>query len=179
MNAGSSTIRTSVASTSTASVSPRPNIRMKDTCAAISAANEIDITSAAAVTTRPVRATPSATLSSLSALRLAGREPELPDPGNQEHLVVHRQAEGDAEQQHRHVGDQGAGRCRPEGAQMPVLEYPHHRAERGGERKRVEHKAFRGSTTLPVSRNSSTKVMIAMRPSTRAAARRWRRHCRG
>ena len=40
---------------------------MNDTCAAISAANEIDISSAAAVTTRPVRAKPSATLSSLSA----------------------------------------------------------------------------------------------------------------
>ena len=62
MNAGTSTIRTRVASTSTASVSPTPNIRMNDTCAAISAANEIDITSAAAVTTRPVRARPSATL---------------------------------------------------------------------------------------------------------------------
>jgi hypothetical protein len=67
INAGSSTIRTSVASAATASVRPTPNIRMNDTCAAINAANEIDITRAAAVTTRPVRATPSATLSSLSA----------------------------------------------------------------------------------------------------------------
>src|SRR5271156_1553130 len=67
MNAGSSTIRTRVASTSTAMVSPRPNTRMKDTCAAINAANEMDIPRAAAVTTRPVRARPSATLSSLSA----------------------------------------------------------------------------------------------------------------
>ena len=40
---------------------------MNETCAAMSAANEIDIRSAAAVTTRPVRASPSATLSSLSA----------------------------------------------------------------------------------------------------------------
>ena len=67
MNAGTMTIRTSVASTSTASARPSPNIRMNDTCAAIRAANEMDITSAAAVITRPVRATPSATLSSLSA----------------------------------------------------------------------------------------------------------------
>lgn len=35
---------------------------MNDTCAAISAANEIDITSAAAVITRAVRATPNETL---------------------------------------------------------------------------------------------------------------------
>ncbi len=47
-------MRTSVASTSTASVRPRPNIRMNDTLAAISAANEIDMISAAAVMMRPV-----------------------------------------------------------------------------------------------------------------------------
>ena len=40
---------------------------MNATSAAMSAANEIDISSAAAVTTRPVLARPSATLSSLSA----------------------------------------------------------------------------------------------------------------
>ena len=38
---------------------------MNDTSAAISAANEMHMTNAAAVTTRPVRAIPSATLSSL------------------------------------------------------------------------------------------------------------------
>ena len=67
MNAGTSTVRTRVASTTTASVRPNPNIRIKDTCAAIRPANEIDMTMAAAVTTRPVWARPSATLSSLSA----------------------------------------------------------------------------------------------------------------
>ena len=67
MNAGSSAIRTRVASTRTASVSPSPKIRMNDTCAAIRAANAIAMIIAAAVTTRPVRARPSATASSLSA----------------------------------------------------------------------------------------------------------------
>ena len=66
MKAGTSTVRTRVASTRTAMVSPRPNIRMNDTSAAISAPNDIDITRAAAVITRPVWASPSATLSSLS-----------------------------------------------------------------------------------------------------------------
>ena len=60
-------MRTKVASTRIARVKPRPNIRMNDTWAAISAANEMDITTAAAVTTRPLRAIPNATLSSLSA----------------------------------------------------------------------------------------------------------------
>ena len=67
MNAGTSTIRTSVASTRTASVRPRPNNRMTDTWAAINAAKEIDMMSAAAVMIRPVWAMPRATLSSLSA----------------------------------------------------------------------------------------------------------------
>ena len=60
-------MRTSVASPTMANVKPRPNIRMNDTWAAIIAANEIDMINAAAVITRPVWATPSATLSSLSA----------------------------------------------------------------------------------------------------------------
>ena len=47
-----------MASTRTASVRPTPNIRMNDTWAAIIAANEIDMISAAAVTTRPVWARP-------------------------------------------------------------------------------------------------------------------------
>jgi hypothetical protein len=58
MNAGIDTIRINVASASTASVGPSPNIRKNDTSAAIDAANEMDITTAAAVTTPPGRATP-------------------------------------------------------------------------------------------------------------------------
>ena len=54
MNAGTRTRRTRVASTSTARVRPTPNIRMNDTLAAISAAKEIAMISAAAVITRPV-----------------------------------------------------------------------------------------------------------------------------
>jgi Zn-dependent alcohol dehydrogenase len=67
INAGTSTVLIMVASTRMASVRPTPNIRMNDTWAAANAANEIDMTSAAAVMTRPVRARPSATLSSLAA----------------------------------------------------------------------------------------------------------------
>ena len=68
MNAGSSAIRTRVASASTARVKPTPKIRMNETWAAMSAANAIDMINAAAVTTRPVRAKPRATASSLPAL---------------------------------------------------------------------------------------------------------------
>ena len=66
MKTGTSTIRTSVASASTARVRPRPSIRMNDTWAGINAANEIDITNAAVVTTRPMPAMPKAMLSSVA-----------------------------------------------------------------------------------------------------------------
>ena len=142
MKAGTRISRTKVASTRIASVRPTPNIRMNDTCAAIRAAKEIDMTSAAAVMTRPVRATPSATLSSMSARGASACQPVLADPGDQEHLVVHRQSERDAEQQDGHGGDQRAGRCGSERAQMAVLKDPHQRAERGGQRKNIEDKRF-------------------------------------
>ncbi len=140
MNAGTRTIRTKVASTRTASVRPSPNIRMNDTLDAISAAKEIDMINAAAVTTRPVRAIPRATLSSLSPSPEASQNSA--DSGDQEHLVVHRQAESDTEQQHRDIGDQDPAGRRSERAEVPILEDPHHRAERGSERKHVEHQRF-------------------------------------
>ena len=55
---------------------------------------------AAAVMTLAVAARPSATEVRLSPVRL----PLLPHPREQEHLVVHRQAEHDGEQHHRHPG---------------------------------------------------------------------------
>nr|CRL82552.1 hypothetical protein CPGR_05774 [Mycolicibacter nonchromogenicus] len=72
MKAGTRTIRTRVASASTASVSPSPSIRMKEMCAGISAAKEIDITRAAAVTTRPMPARPRVVLVSMAARASAG-----------------------------------------------------------------------------------------------------------
>ncbi|MGY4653899.1 hypothetical protein ACVWWN_007695 [Mycobacterium sp. URHB0021] len=65
MNAGTSTIRTSVAATRTTSASPSPNIRMNETWAAVYAAKDIDMMSAAAVMIRPVWPMPCATVSSL------------------------------------------------------------------------------------------------------------------
>ena len=69
MNAGTSTSRTNVASTRIASVRPVPNNRMTDTWAAINAANEIAMISAAAVITRPVPARPPRMACSLLRVR--------------------------------------------------------------------------------------------------------------
>ncbi len=70
---------------------------------------------------------------------LAAGQPELPDPRDEEHLVVHGQPEGDAEQQHRHVGHQGAGRRRTQRTEMSLLEDPHQCTERRRQRQHVEH----------------------------------------
>ena len=54
-------MRINVASIKTASARPTPNIRMKDTCEKAIPAKTMAISSAAAVTTRPVLARPYAT----------------------------------------------------------------------------------------------------------------------
>ena len=77
----------------------------------------------------------------------------------QEHLVVHRQAEGDAEHQDRRRRvERAGGREAEEAGEVAVLEDPHHRAERGGEDSRLSTSALTGTSTLPNIRNSSTKV---------------------
>ena len=53
------------------------------------------------------------------------------DPGQQEHLVVHRQAEREHEHDHRHPHLDRAERGEAQQpGQVPVLEDPHQRAER-------------------------------------------------
>src|ERR1700749_1890204 len=68
----------------------------------------------------------------------------LLDAGQQEHLVVHGQPEGDAEDQqdHRDVGRAGGEAEQP--GQVPVLEDPHQRAEHRGQRERVEGQGLDG-----------------------------------
>ena len=95
--AGTSTMRTIVASTSTATASPRPNSFSDRSSPSTNAENTHTMISAAAVITRAVAARPSATAVALSlravVLLLHARE--------QEDLVVHRQAEHDREHHHR------------------------------------------------------------------------------
>ncbi len=66
MNAGTSTPRTSVASTRTASANPTPISLMKVTDEVAKARKMIAISAAAAETSRPVRSRPCATASRLS-----------------------------------------------------------------------------------------------------------------
>lgn len=104
------------------------------------AANDIDITNSAAVITRPVQATPSATLSSLAAgawavLGLADRAAQEINRYSRSRAIKNTeiicgQSKRDAEQQHRHVGHQRPSRGCSQRAEMTVLEDPHRRAKR-------------------------------------------------
>ena len=96
--AGTSTMRTMVASISTAIARPRPNSLSWRSSPRAKAANTQNMISAAAVMTRAVAARPSATAVALSLRAVV----LLLDAREEEHLVVHRQAEHDGEQEHRH-----------------------------------------------------------------------------
>ena len=97
MNAGTRVARTTVASIRTASVSPTPNNLMKLTDDVAKLRKTTEMSNAAAVMMRPVRARPVATAVGV----VAGLVVLLLDAREQEDLVVHRQAEGHAEHQHR------------------------------------------------------------------------------
>ena len=69
----------------------------------------------------------------------------LLDPGEQEHLVVHRQSEGDAEHQDRRVDvDPPRGRDAEQRAEMAILEDQYQDAERCGQAQQVEHQRLDG-----------------------------------
>ena len=111
---------------------------------------------------------------------VAGAVVLLLDAGQQEHLVVHRQAEGDAEHQDRRGRVEGAGRREvEEPGEVALLEDPHHRPEGRGEAdSRLSTSALTGTSRLPNIMNSRTNVATAMmRPAT-AAGRRATPSCR-
>ena len=100
MVAGTRTMRTMVASSSTATARPRPNSLSWRSSPSTKLPKTQTMISAAAVMTRAVTARPSATADCV----VAGPVVLLLDAGEEEHLVVHRQAEHDGEQHHRHPG---------------------------------------------------------------------------
>ena len=103
--AGTSTIRTMVASMKTAAASPMPNILPKTSWPRTKERNTVTITAAPAVITRADLARPSATAERV----VTGPVVLLLDPGQEEHLVVHREPEQDREDPDR---QQDRDRCR-------------------------------------------------------------------
>ena len=88
---------------------------------------------AAAVMTLAVAASPSAT----ERAAVAGAVPLLPHAGEQEHLVVHRQAEDDGEQHHRHPRLDRRRLHAGEVAEPAPLEQRHDDAVGGADRQQV------------------------------------------
>ena len=98
-----------VASRKTPTARPTPNSLMMRSFSSRKLPNTNTMMAAAAVMTRAVVARPSATDVWLSPVR----SPLLLDAGEEEHLVVHREAEHDGEHHHRHERLDGPGcRCR-------------------------------------------------------------------
>src|SRR5712692_40233 len=85
----------------------------------------------------------------LQARRHAGlvvaRSPVLLlDAADQEHLVVHRHAEDDAEEDDRNAGIDRLWREVEQAAQVSLLKHPHHGAERGRDREQVGEHGLQG-----------------------------------
>ena len=95
--AGSSTQRTTIASRNTATARPKPNSLSVRSSPSMNERKTQIMIAAAALITRPVSAMPSAT----ARRRVAVADPLLADARDQEHLVVHREAEHDREHEHR------------------------------------------------------------------------------
>ena len=133
MNAGTSTIRMRVASSSTATARPKPRNCIIRTRAKAKAPNTRIMMSAAEVITDAVRRQPLHRRLGV----LAGAVVRLLDPAQQEHLVVHAQAEDDGEHHHRHDHEDRRGRAvEPEEPRRPaILEHQHDQPEGGADRQ--------------------------------------------
>ena len=104
--AGTSSIRTTVASRTSAMIMPMPTKRIVVTEDRANAPVTTISSRAAALITRPVRARPVVTASA----RGGAPGPRLDHPGQQEHLVVGGQAEHHGRHQH-HDADLGRRRA--------------------------------------------------------------------
>ena len=131
--AGTMSTRTSVASSATASASATPERLDEDHARQAEGAEDRDhdrgrAGDQSAGALEPLGHRPGV---------VAGAQVLLAHARQHQHLVVHRQAEHGAEQQHRH-GDVERLRLEVEQPrQVPVLEDPHQGAERGADREQV------------------------------------------
>ena len=159
MVAGTSSIRTMVASTSRATSMPIPIIFMNTMPLVEKAPITTASSRAALVMMRPVRCTPVAT----ARVVVVGEVPLLPDPGEQEDLVVHRQPDQDRQHEDRLGRVEEAGR----GEAERTLEWPSAKIQvitpnEALIESRFITIAFNGSTSDPNARNSSTSITTAM-----------------
>ena len=133
---GTSSARITVASKMIPAARPIPNCLMSTPGPVESTKNANMSTSAALVTSLPVRARPSA----IACLRVAGLVVGLTHARDHEHLVVHRQAVEEREDHQRDPGDDRVGRVHvPDRLRaVPLLEDEDDDPERGAERDQVQ-----------------------------------------
>ena len=136
MAAGSSTARTSVASSAMATARPTPICLNSIRLSVAKIENTPTITTAALVTTPAVALMPCATASSVRSPRVD----RLADPADDEHVVVHREAEQDHEQEQRQPRRDPADGLEVEQAlEVAVLEDPGDHAVGGADAQQVQH----------------------------------------
>ena len=105
-----------------------------------------------------------------------GLEPFLVDAGDEEHLVVHGQAEEDGEQHHRQERLDGAGPVHAEEAAQPSpLEDGHQDPEGGADGEHVHGRRDSGMTMLRNTTASNRNDSSTTRPMNRGnlADRTW------
>src|SRR5262249_5725961 len=140
IDAGSSTARTIVASSSTATARPTPICLMSSVDSVAKMENTATITNAALVTVPAVVRIPCSTGLSVRLVRRHAAVDELLDPADDEHVVVHRKPEQHGEQEERQPGHDTAVRVEPEQAlQMALLEDPDEHSVGRADRQQVEH----------------------------------------
>ena len=141
MVAGTSSRRTMVASTITATASPTPSC-FTSRRPPIGEPGEDDDDEQRGRRDDPAR---SLEAEAHGQAVVAGLHPGLPDAGEQEDLVVHRQAEGEDEDDERDGGIERADAVEAEQArQVAVLEHPDQGPEGGTEREHVHHHRLDG-----------------------------------
>ena len=161
MLAGTSTQRTMVASTSRATATPKPICWNMTRSPAAKPPKTAMMISAAPVMSRAVEPTPNA----IERRGVAGLPVALLDPAEQEHLVVHREAEEDREQEERHPGLDRVDLLEAEEL-VPdaLLEDEHEQSVGGCDRQQVERDRDGGMTIERKATVSRTKLS----PSTKA-----------
>ena len=134
--AGSRSILTTIASRNTALAMASPNIASTRSPLIANAPKTATITAAAAVITRPVRDRPSLT----AALGVASSLPLLVHAGDEEDLVVHREAEHDREREHRDERVDRAGLGSEQSRAPAALEHGLDDPERSPDREQVHER---------------------------------------
>ena len=174
MVAGTRTRRMIVASMTTAAAMPIPMILRKIWSSSMKAPNTAVMISAAAVMTLAVAARPSATAVRVSrALQVL-----LADPGEQEDLVVHRQAEEDREHHHRDERRDRGGRGDAEQLPEPAALRRRRRPRRTRRRSTTgsapppwrrpgpsgtPRRAAAGTSTMTAAMNSGSRAAMLLR----------------